>query len=182
MTLTHLALINIAASLVAMASCGAQQSKPPELAHNRTEFSFTANGPLERVAPLFGAHEERKWAEGWDPQFLYPQPAQDREGMVFQIAHREHTATWVNTAFDLKDGHIQYTYVLGGAMATLIDIHLAPQGEHSTRVNVVYERTALVAEANDHVQHFAEADRGADKEWEQAINRYLEKSAKAQSK
>ena len=182
MTIAHLVLINVAASLVAMASCGAQQSNSSELSHARTEFSFTATASLDRVAPLFGAHEERKWAQDWNPQFLYPQPAQDREGMVFQIAHGQHTATWMNTAFDVKAGHIQYTYVLGDAMATLIDIHLAPQGEHSTHVSVVYERTALIPAANEHVERFAQADQRADKEWELAINSYLEKSAKGQNK
>jgi len=148
----------------------------PALTHTRTEFHFTADGPLEQVAPLFGANEERKWSPDWNPQFLYPQPARDQQGMVFQVAHGEHSSIWVNTSFDLAAGHIQYTYILNDAMATLIDIHLTRESAQKTGVTVVYERTALIPEANEHVQHFAKGDERAGKEWEEAINGYLNKA------
>ena len=160
------------------ASLPAQQPAATPLAHTHTEFEFTANAPLEQVAPLFGANEERKWSPDWNPQFVYPQPAHDQPGMVFQVMHGQHSSTWVNTAFDLAAGHIQYAYVLNDAMVTLIDIHLSRLHGHATGVAVAYERTALIPEANEHVQHFAQADARAGKEWEQQINAFL---AKAQS-
>ncbi len=167
------------ALMIAMASTSLFAQKPASnaLAHTRTEFHFTANGPFERVAPLFGANEERKWSPDWNPQFLYPQPAHDQPGMVFKIMHGQHEAFWVNTAFDLTAGHFQYTYVLAGAMATLIDIHLTRDGAQKTAVSVVYERTALIPEANEHVQHFAQGDQKAEKEWDEAINGYLANKA-----
>ena len=167
----HIMLIG--ALMVAMVSVPLPAQEAAELLHVRTEFKFTANGSFEQVAPLFGANEERKWAADWQPQFIYPLPAHDQQGMVFQVMHGQHTATWVNTAFDLAAGHIQYTYVLGGAMATLIDIHLTRDGAQKTTVNVVYERTALIPEANDHVKHFQDGDERAGKEWQDAINGYL---------
>ena len=42
-------------------------------------------------------------------------------------------------------------------------------------MTVVYERTALMPEANEHVQHFAKGDAKAQKEWEESINGYLAK-------
>lgn len=155
-----------------------QDPNAAALTHTRTEFHFTANGAFEQVAPLFGANEERKWSPDWNPQFLYPQPAHDQPGMVFKIMHGQHEAIWVNTAFDLAAGHIQYSYILNDAMATLIDIHLTREGAQKTGIAVVYERTALVAEANEHVLHFARGDERAGKEWEEAINGYLEKARK----
>jgi hypothetical protein len=160
------------------ASQPAQDPHAAALTHTRTEFHFIAAASFEQVAPLFGANEERKWSPEWDPQFLYPQPARDQQGMVFKIMHGQHEAVWVNTAFDLAAGHVQYTYILNGAMATLIDIHLNREGAQQTAVAVVYERTALIPEANEHVQHFAKGDERAGKEWEAAINGYLEKNAK----
>lgn len=148
-----------------------------QLAHTRTEFKFTVNAPFEQAAPLFGAEEERKWAPDWKPQFVYPTPAGDRQGMVFQVAHGQYSSTWVNTAFDLVAGHIQYAYVLNDAMATLIDIHLTRDGARQTGVTVVYERTALLPEANEHVEHFAKGDAKAGKEWEEQINGYFGKQA-----
>src|ERR1017187_7382067 len=92
--------------------------------HTRTEFSFTVDAPFDQGAPQFGANEERKWAPDWNPQFIYPIPAHDQQGMVFTVPKGQFASVWVNTAFDLAAGHIQYAYVLNDAMATLIDIHL----------------------------------------------------------
>jgi hypothetical protein len=161
--------------LAAVTSLPAQQSASETLAHTRTEFHFTANASLEQTAPLFGADEERKWAPGWNPKFVYPQPVHDQQGMIFQVAHGEMTSTWVNTAFDLSGGHIQYVYVLNNAMLTTIDIHLTSQATDKTSVSVVYERTALSPDADQHVRHFATGDEKAGKEWEEQINGYLAK-------
>ncbi len=165
--------------LATVTGCRAQgqQAATPdaELAHTRVEFHFVADGSFDRVAPLFGANEERKWAADWNPQFIYPTPARDQAGMVFRVEHGDHSSIWVNTAFDLAAGHIQYSYVLNDAMATLIDIHLTRDAAQKTGVTVVYERTALMPEANEHVQHFAKGDAKAQKEWEESINGYLAK-------
>jgi hypothetical protein len=158
---------------------GLAQEPAASLTHTRNEFSFTVDAPFEQVVPLFGADEERKWAHDWNPQFVYPTPARDQPGMVFKVAHGQLTSVWVNTALDLTAGHIQYAYVLNDAMATLIDIHATRQGPQKTSVTVVYERTALIPEANDHVQHFAKGDENAGKEWGDAINAYLAKTGAA---
>jgi hypothetical protein len=90
--------------------------------------------------------------------------------MVFTVPKGQFASVWVNTAFDLAAGHIQYAYVLNDAMATLIDIHLTRVSGQKTEVTVVYERTALLPEANEHVQVFANEDAVAGKEWGDAIN------------
>jgi hypothetical protein len=43
-------------------------------------------------------------------------------------------------------------------------------------VDVQYDRTALSAEADAHVQHMAEQDRTSGPDWEKQVNEYLEKS------
>ncbi|MFZ0313095.1 MAG: hypothetical protein WAL85_10355 [Candidatus Korobacteraceae bacterium] len=170
MTLTLLMGVVFCCALSAQNTASA-----PSLAHTRIEFHFVVNAPFEQAAPLFGANAERKWAPDWNPQFIYPTPAHDQPGMVFRVEHPGHSAVWINTAFDLAAGHIQYTYVLNDAMATLIDIHLTRDSAQKTGVTVLYERTALIPEANEHVQHFAKGDEKAGKEWEEAINGYFAK-------
>jgi hypothetical protein len=168
--------ILIAGFLLAMVSTSlpAQEAAPSSpLAHTRTEFHFEVNAAFEQVVPLFGANEERKWSPGWNPRSIYPATAHDQEGMVFQVAHGNFSSTWVNTTFDLANGHIQYAYVLNDAMATLIDIHLTREGPQKTVVSVVYERTALIAETNEHVEHFTKQDESARKEWGDAIQQYF---------
>jgi hypothetical protein len=164
--------------LIASAYSRAQEPAST-LAHTRNEFSFNVDAPFEQVVPLFGAHEERKWADGWDPQFVYPTPARDQEGMVFKVAHGQRSSVWINTALDLAAGHIQYAHVLNDAMATMIDIHATRQGPQKTTVTVVYERTALTPEANEHVQHSTKGDENAGKEWGEAMNAYFAKAGKS---
>lgn len=142
--------------------------------HVRNEFEFTVHAPYKVAAPLFGPDGERAWAGvHWDPHFLYPQPAQDIEGAVFKVNHGHHRSTWVNTAFDLEHGHIQYVYFIPNTMVTRIDLHLTRPDAASTRVQVAYERTALDPAANEHVREFGDKDRTNGPEWSFDIERYL---------
>jgi len=140
--------------------------------HTEEKFSVTLQAPMERVAPLFGADKERVWAPEWDPQFVYPLPTEDIRGMVFTVAHGHRKAVWVNTQFDLKNGRVQYAYVIPDALATLITLQITAESDQ-TRVDVDYDRTALSAEADAHVRQLAERDRNAGTEWERQVNEYL---------
>src|SRR5690242_2459897 len=85
------------------------------LAHTRAEFSFTVNAPLSMAAPLFGPEGERGWGgSDWDPQFIFPLPANDIEGAVFQVNHGGHLSTWVATVLDFAAGHVQYVNLIDG--------------------------------------------------------------------
>ena len=144
--------------------------------HVRNEFEFMAQAPYRIVAPLFGPEGERVWAAGhWDPQFLYPQPAQDIQGAVFTVRHVHHHAYWINTSFDMDARHFQYVYVIPEAMVVLIDVRFSEIDPANTKVNVAYERTALNSEANEHVKELGNSDRESGKEWGTAINDYLAK-------
>ena len=151
-----------------------QPAGSEQRAHTEEKFGFTANGTLEQVAQLFGADKERLWAPNWEPQFVYPLPAGDLEGMVFRVAHGHLNSVWVNTEFDLKNGRVGYAYVIPDALVTLIRLKLTPMG-NQTRVEVVYERTALREEADTHVRQMAERDRTSGPEWEKQVNGYLGK-------
>jgi hypothetical protein len=148
--------------------------------HVENGFEFTAHGPYKVVAPLFGAWGERAWGgDHWKPQFLYPQPARDVPGEVFTVAHSHLRSThlrstWVNTALDLETGHIQYVYVIPDTQAVLIDIHLQPHDASATDVKVVYQRTALNSDLNEHVTKQGEKDRNSAQEWQSAIDRCLQ--------
>ncbi len=149
----------------------------PSLLHVSNTFEFNVRESQEQVAPLFGANRERVWAEGWDPQFVYPQPAEDRQGSVFHVKHGIHESTWITTIFAPEKGHIQHVYFIPDATAVLIDIHLSPAPHAGTHVQVRYERTALSAELNDHIRQQGEKDAKSAEEWRTAIETYFEKAA-----
>jgi hypothetical protein len=144
--------------------------------HTEEKFQFTANAPMAEVAPLFGADKERVWSDGWNPKFVHPVPAADEEGMVFTVAHDHLQAAWVNTELDLKNGRIQYVYVIPDALVTVITLRLTP-AEDRTQVEVKYDRTALSQEADAHVRHMADGDRSSGPEWEKQVNDYLKAAA-----
>jgi hypothetical protein len=141
-------------------------------AHTEEKFTFTANAPMDRVAPLFGADKERTWAPKWNPQFIHPSPAADVQGMVFTVAHHHLQAAWVNTELDFANGRIQYVYVIPDIMLTMITLKVKPEGDR-TDVEVEYDRTALTPDADARVREMAAQDRVSGPEWENQINQYL---------
>lgn len=147
-------------------------AQPGARAHSVKELSFLANASFEQVAPLMGADKERLWSPDWEPRFVYPAPAFDTEGMVFSISHDHMTSTWVNTGFDLKNGRVQYVYLIPDAMVTVISIRLTPAGQQ-TKVDVRYDRTALSPGADAHVERLGKPDPHAADWWSQRINGYL---------
>jgi hypothetical protein len=169
-----LALAICASPLLAQKPEATVTSSQPA-AHVRNRFTFIVNAPLREAAPLFGPEGERAWAgDDWNPEFVFPVPAQDIEGAVFTLRHGERWAVWVNTIFDLSAGRMQYVYVLGDLLVTTIDVHLHAIDAARTKVDVTYVRTALRPEANEHVASMGKHDGEQGQVWEKAINSYLQ--------
>jgi hypothetical protein len=161
--------IRIAAATALGASALAQTT--PQILRTQTAFELTVPLPYAETAPLFGPEGERVWAgKHWNPQFLYPQTPHDEQGAVFTIQHGPVTATWVNTLFDLDARHFIYAYFMPGIMVTTIDVRFTPENETATQVHVVYTRTALTPEGNDHVTTFTAIDKSAAHDWQEAID------------
>ena len=160
---------------MAMAAMG-QDAAPGRLLRTSTSFDLVVHASYPKAAPLFGPEGERAWAgKHWDPQFLYPQPALDEPGAVFTISHRQGTlkAVWVTTQFDADAKHFQYVYFMPDLMVTMIDVRFKVLSQDRTGVNVVYTRTALTTEGNEHVMAMTAGDQAAGKEWQAAIDGYL---------
>lgn len=168
-----------ARSIVGVATfLSGQATRQPEvgaLVHVRTSFEFAIAAPFRVASPLFGPNGERGWSgEDWDPQFLYPQPGKDTQGAVFTVQHAAHTSVWVNTVFDLETGRFQYVYFVPDVLVTVIDVQLKAIDQANTQVEVVYTRTALSTQGNQHVLAMQEQDRTSGKHWQDAIRKYLE--------
>ena len=167
------ALVAVFAGTIMSSAAQAQPDSHPKLVHTREEFSFVVNAPYDEAFPLFGAYEERKWAAGFYPQFVFPPSPHDQQGMVFTTVQEGNNRTWINTALDRAAGHAQYVYFIPETMVALIDVRLARTGNWQTKVKVSYERTALTPEANDYVRETAAADANAGPHWAEMISGYL---------
>jgi hypothetical protein len=149
-------------------------AQPEPLLRTSTSFDLVVHASYAKTAPLFGPEGERGWGgKHWNPEFIHPQPAHDEQGAVFTIKHGPYKAVWVNTAFDMDARHFQYVYFLPDLMVTVIDVRFKPLDADSTGVNVVYTRTAITAEGNEHVTTMTEGDKTAGKDWQKAIDDYL---------
>jgi hypothetical protein len=170
--------IVLAAATLGVSAIGvsalAQSTSTPQLLRTQTAFDLTVHLPYAEAAPLFGPEGERAWAgKHWNPQFLYPQTPHDEQNVVFTVQHGPVTATWVSTLFDLESRHFIYAYFIPGIMVTTIDLRFTPTNPTTTQVHVVYTRTALTPEGNDHVTAFTERDKAASREWQQEIDANL---------
>jgi hypothetical protein len=154
----------------------AQAAQP--LLHASTSFDVVVRAPYEKTWPLFGREGERAWAgKHWNPEFVHPQPAADVEGAVFNIAFGAHQAVWVTSRFDVETRQFQYVYFIPGLLVTVIDVRFQPDRDNTTHVNVVYTRTALSPEGNEHVAKLHENDQASGKQWQGEIDEYLASKA-----
>jgi hypothetical protein len=170
MNAIHLLVVLTAVALPALGQSPVAQP----LMHLSTSFDLTVHAPYAKTATLFGPQGERAWAgKHWNPGFLHPTPAEDVEGAVFTVQHGPLKAVWVNTLFDVDARHFQYVYFLPEIMVTVIDVRFKPVSASETAVHVVYTRTAITAEGNEHVTAMSEGDKTAGAEWQQAIDTYL---------
>jgi hypothetical protein len=174
--LTLLVAASLSTQLLSQATLGPAET----CLHTSIGFDIVIHAPYSVTAPLFGPMGERAWSgKHWNPEFIYPRPARDAEGAVFTVRHGPYTAVWVNTLFDLDARHFQYVYFLPDLMVTVIDVRFKPVSEDSTQVDVVYTRTALTPQGNEHVTAMTQADKTSGKEWQQAIDEYLAQSKPA---
>lgn len=111
--------------------------------------------PPARAFPLFTPEGERLWAEGWDPEVLYPgAPDSRREGIFRTDAHGERTV-WLILGCDAAEGRAEYAVIAPSTRAGVVAVHCRALGSDSTRVEVSYRMTALSATGNAHLAHFA---------------------------
>jgi hypothetical protein len=171
----------IPAAIVMQAPAAAQSGAAAGLetvqatpAHVSNRFRFEVHAPMARVAPMFGPAAEREWAgEHWKPEFLYPRPDADVQGAVWTVSHGDVKAVWVNTIFDLAAGRMQYVCFFPDAMVFTVDVRVTALYAATTAVEVTYVRTALTAEANEHVRELGKKDAASGPEWKEAIEGYL---------
>ena len=159
------------ACLTSLAPRAAAQEENPM--HLTTSFDVVVAAPYERTAALFTPEGERAWAgKHWNPQYIFKGDSGDDS--VFTIDHGAWKAVWVVCSHDLAARHFQYVYFIADLLVTKIDVRFASPDPGTTKVHVTYERTAVRPEGKEHVAALTEQDRAAGKEWQAAIDRYLE--------
>jgi hypothetical protein len=166
-------------SILVLGALALAPASPASLAAARLTRSYTQHldAPPGVVFPLLGPVQEKKWAHGWDPVFVYPPGGADERGCVFMTGGG--ASVWVLTMFDEPGLRVEYVQVTAGVRVSELSITLAPHGTTETVAVISYTWTALSAKSNE----FIEAHRGplfeeGMREWESGFNAYLRGRAK----
>jgi hypothetical protein len=107
--------------------------------------------PPDQAIALFTPEGERRWADGWDPQ--YPQPSRrEGPGAVFTTSHGAHQATWVMV--DHGPDRVRYARIVHGLTAGIVAVDLFASRDDTTRARVTYDLTALGPAGESHLEAF----------------------------
>ena len=140
-------------------------------------FTIALQGSVADAMPLFGPMREVEWAPGWAPHFLHPPKGAQREGVIFTTTtNKGKERLWLLTAYDIKEGRVEYVIIMPGFTANEVKIRVVPDGDRQCKATITYRHSALAPEGNEDVNkldaHWANQQRG---HWETAINALLVK-------
>lgn len=110
---------------------------------HRVRLRGSVRVPLDPQAAflLFTPLGEKRWAEGWDPQFRTTSDDDSEPGTVFEVLHASHSSTWIVCGRELERS-IRYARVVAGTSAGTITVTLDADVEGSV-ATVEYDLTAL---------------------------------------
>lgn len=138
--------------------------------------AITINGVVENVFPLFGAFEERKWAEGWNPVLIYPETEVIEEGTTFKTkghGHDEIEYIWRVSKYDPDKFLIQYLVSTENRYWT-ITVKCSPTADSKTSADITYTFIGLNDLGNQINEHSLQRMyKNNLKDWEEEINGYL---------
>jgi hypothetical protein len=142
-------------------------------------FTIALKASVAEVTPLFGPVREAEWAPSWAPRFFHPPEGAQREGVVFATATSNgNERVWLLTAYDVKQGRVEYVFVTPGFSANEIEIQVVADGDRQCKATIRYRHSALSPEGNEEVEkldtHWAQQQRI---HWETAINSVLAKGS-----
>lgn len=135
------------------------------------------NGNIERVFPLFGAFEERKWADGWNPEVIYPKNEEMREGTVFHTKSHIPSETggmlWTVTKYDTVSHQVQYV-IYATNRVVILNINCSAVKGNKTTAAITYMLTGLNDEGTAISEHLLNRMYQHNLiDWQEAINKYL---------
>ena len=140
------------------------------------------DAPLATVFPLFTPQGERHWAEGWDPQILFPRGRDVAEGMVFQTRDQgDRLLTWTMTRYDEAAHSVAYNVVTPDFLVRRIEVRCRPASTARTQVEVTDSYVGLSSQGNGFIDQLTEAEYEKKMAiWKERIGRYLASVAKSQ--
>ena len=138
--------------------------------------TINANANIDKIFPLFGAFEERKWADGWAPTLIYPSTEIMEEGTTFKTQGHGHDETeflWRVSKYDPQNYLVQYLVSTENRYWT-ITVKCQAVSDSSTSATVTYTYIGLNSLGNEINKHALDKMYSKNlKDWEEAINYFI---------
>jgi hypothetical protein len=140
---------------------------------NRFRDTITISVPLpgDEAMALFTARGERRWVEGWDPEFPAGEPSKEREGTVFVTTANGRSTYWVVSVQDAD--RVRYARTTPGFAAGTVEVRRRRSDARSTQVDVTYDLSALTRDGAAELDDFAARYEQDISAWEVAIEAAL---------
>jgi hypothetical protein len=142
--------------------------------------SITLNAGIDSVFPLFGAFEERKWSEGWNPTPIYPLTETVEEGTTFKTEghrHGEREFLWRVSKYNSNQHLIQYL-VSSENRCWTITVICSTAADNKTLAQITYTYVGLNKLGNEINKHAIATIYKEDlQDWQDDINYYLSTGA-----
>jgi hypothetical protein len=139
--------------------------------------TITINGNINKVFPLFGAFEERKWAKGWNPTLIFPSTEIIEEGSTFRTdgdGNIEKEFIWRVSKYEHENYLIQYLVSTENRYWT-ITIKCDSISDKQTKAMITYTFIGLNELGNKINSHLLEKMYINNlKDWQDPINYYLD--------
>jgi hypothetical protein len=118
---------------------------------------------------LFTPEGERRWVDGWDPDYGGADPALV-PGLVFRTAHGDEVTTWVVVLVDRGAHVVSYARVTPGSRAGTVTVRCVDDSPGRCVAEVTYDLTAL-SPAGEHALSRLDGDAFGEylAEWERQI-------------
>ena len=140
---------------------------------------ITLKGPLATVFPLFGPVREKEWAPGWEPQILFSTTNLVDEHMVFKspahLGHGEADYVWTLSKYEPDHGFLEYTIFTLERVWWITVVCREETPAQTTIAEITYTYTGLTDKDNAINEKALQQMYAHDlKDWEEAINHYLD--------
>ncbi len=118
--------------------------------------TFTVEGPVDRVFPLFDPRHEDEWAPNWRFQGLQPTPYRNEANAVFRIDNALGREIWVVLDLDAQAHRAEYLALRGEQLIRRVHVQCEARGDE-TVVHVRYHLSALDAAGQAQMGSFDDA-------------------------
>jgi hypothetical protein len=143
--------------------------------HVERTGTFRVNRPLAQAFPLFSPEGERRWVQGWIPEYLHPRGVpSDAAGTVFQTHHNNEETQWLVLRYSPVDGVAEYARMTPGSRIGIVTVR-ATERDGATDVEVTYKLTSLSEMGTRTLETMTDASYAAMLEdWQRLIHKAID--------